>query len=52
MLWFIVIVAVLWTLVWLLFFRHSSPKVSTSPTKPKSSQSQSVNKTPQADLDQ
>jgi len=29
-LWFVVVVAVLWVLVWLIFFRHSTPKVSTS----------------------
>jgi len=28
-LWFIVVVAVLWALIWLVFFRHTSPKVST-----------------------
>lgn len=28
-LWFIVIVAVLWTLLWLIFFRHPSPKATT-----------------------
>jgi len=28
-LWFVVIIAVLWTLIWLIFFRHSSPKTPT-----------------------
>jgi cytoskeletal protein RodZ len=28
-LWFVVIVLVLWALVWLLFFRHTAPKVTT-----------------------
>lgn len=43
----IVVVAVLWTVVWLVFFRHPSPKVSTLHGN-NASQNQSDNNQPQS----
>lgn len=43
---FIVAVAVLWLLVWLIFFRHSNPKVSNLHGSNTNKQSQSHNNQP------